>query len=47
VALFDLVADRKETTNIATTHPQRVASMMKQLRLWQASVEHSLTGAEY
>ncbi|MCA9011814.1 MAG: sulfatase-like hydrolase/transferase, partial [Planctomycetaceae bacterium] len=47
IALFDLVDDTTETENIAAAHPELVAKMMKQLRIWEASVEQSLTGSEY
>ncbi|HUT95303.1 MAG TPA: sulfatase-like hydrolase/transferase [Thermoguttaceae bacterium] len=45
--LFDLVADPKETTNIAEEHPDVVERMRGQLHQWQRSVEQSLTGADY
>ena len=45
--LYDLLADPKETTNIAAQHPDVVKSMNSQLRQWQRSVERSLTGADY
>jgi arylsulfatase A-like enzyme len=45
--LFDLVADRGETKNLASDHPERVRSLERQLRDWQRSVLSSLTGADY
>ena len=47
IALFDLVNDVGEKTNIAASRPEIVADLMKKLRSWQGSVEQSLTGAEY
>lgn len=47
VTLFDLERDPGETTNIAAANPERVARLMKDLRVWRDSVEQSLTGAEY
>jgi arylsulfatase A-like enzyme len=45
--LFDLLADPKETTNLAAEHPEVVQRMTEQLHAWQASVERSLSGADY
>ena len=45
--LFDLLADPKETKNIAAGHPDVVKRMTDQLHEWQRSVERSLTGADY
>lgn len=45
--LYDLVADPKETKNIAAENPQIVAKMKADLESWQASVEQSLSGADY
>lgn len=45
--LYDLLADSKETTNIAAQNPDRVKTMMEALHVWQASVERSLSGADY
>ncbi len=36
--LFDLQADRGETTNLASRHPQLVAKMQRAFEKWQASV---------
>lgn len=47
VELYDLEADRGEANNIASRHPDKVGTMTRQLRDWQDSVEHSLTGADY
>ena len=45
--LYDLVADPKEATDIASRHPDIVRRMTGELRAWQRSVERSLTGADY
>lgn len=45
--LFDLLADPKETKNIAASHPDVVKRMTEQLHEWQRSVERSLSGADY
>lgn len=47
LGLFDLIDDPAETKNLAAAHPERVQQLLKKLRQWQASVEQSLTGAEY
>jgi len=45
--LFDLAADRGETTNLASSKPEIAAEMERGLRVWQKSVLTSLTGADY
>lgn len=45
--LYDLLADPRETTDVAADHPQVVQRMTAQLHEWQRSVERSLTGADY
>ena len=45
--LYDLEADRGESNNIASRHPEKVSTMAKQLTTWQKSVETSLSGADY
>ncbi|MES2693793.1 MAG: sulfatase-like hydrolase/transferase [Verrucomicrobiota bacterium] len=45
--LFDLLADPKETNDIAAENPEIVKRMTTQLHDWQRSVERSLTGADY
>ncbi len=45
--LYDLSRDPKETTDLAAQEPDRVAKMTAALAAWQASVEKSLTGADY
>jgi arylsulfatase A-like enzyme len=45
--LFDLEADPAETTNLFERHPDIAAKLQTQLRDWQQSVLHSLTGADY
>ena len=47
VQLFDLTADPKETTDIASRHPDVVQRMRAELAAWQRSVERSLSGADY
>ncbi len=47
VSLFDLENDPQETVNVAKKFPEIVTKMTSQLQQWQASVERSLTGAEY
>jgi len=44
---YDLVKDRRETTNIASSHPGIVEAMLAELRAWQRYVETCLTGADY
>ena len=45
--LFDVSKDAKETTNLAAQQPERVTKMTAELTAWKASVEKSLTGADY
>lgn len=45
--LFDLTVDAEEKTNIIDQHPTKAAELQKQLRKWQESVLHSLTGNDY
>ena len=47
VELFDLLQDSSETLNLAGKKPRVVQRMTKRLRQWQASVEVSLSGADY
>ena len=47
IRLYDLENDPEEATNIARANPEIVDKMMKQLHAWQASVERSLSGADY
>ncbi len=47
LSLFDLKNDPQETVNVADQHPEIVKKMTDELHQWQASVEYSLTGAEY
>ena len=44
---YDLEIDREEKNNIASQQPELVETMKAQLLKWQASVERSLTGADY
>jgi hypothetical protein len=45
--LYDLTADPGEENNIASRHPEIVATMTAELHAWQRSVERSLSGADY
>ena len=45
--LYDLLADPKEATDIASRHPDIVRRMTEALLAWQRSVELSLSGADY
>lgn len=45
--LFDVAKDPKETTDLAPQQPERVARMLAALEAWKASVEKSLSGADY
>jgi arylsulfatase A-like enzyme len=47
VELFDLVEDRGETNNLATSYPEIVEQMSRQLYNWQQSVLKSLSEADY
>ena len=45
--LYDVSKDPKETTDLASQEPERVAKMTAELDAWKASVEKSLAGADY
>jgi arylsulfatase A-like enzyme len=45
--LFDVRSDPAEKNNLIKTHPAEAAKLERQLRAWQQSVLHSLTGADY
>ncbi|MEQ1858516.1 MAG: sulfatase-like hydrolase/transferase [Chthoniobacteraceae bacterium] len=45
--LYDISKDPKETTDLATREPERVAKMSAALAAWKASVEKSLGGTDY
>jgi arylsulfatase A-like enzyme len=45
--LYDLVADRPESTNVATAHPAVVSRMKAQLQEWHQSVIRSYQGGDY
>jgi len=47
VELFDILIDPAETRNLAGRMPRVVAALRPRLEEWQASVERSLTGADY
>ncbi len=47
LALFDLVQDPKEKTDLADAQPERVSRMKLELEAWQKSVIHSLNGEDY
>ncbi|MCK4293327.1 MAG: N-acetylgalactosamine 6-sulfate sulfatase, partial [Planctomycetes bacterium] len=45
--LYDLIADKYETTNIAAAHPDIVSSMKATLAEWEDSCDNSLAGNDY
>ncbi len=45
--LYDVSKDPNETTDLAAQQPERVEKMKTELSAWKASVEKSLTGADY
>jgi len=45
--LYDVSKDPKETIDLAAQEPERVARMTAELDAWKASVEKSLSGADY
>jgi len=45
--LYDLERDIAESRDLASQYPEKVGTMVKQLKAWQKSVENSLTGADY
>ncbi|MHC4745265.1 MAG: sulfatase family protein, partial [Planctomycetota bacterium] len=45
--LYDLIADKFETTDIAASHPDIVNSMKETLAAWEASCDSSLAGDDY
>lgn len=45
--LYDVAKDPKETTDLAAQQPERVTRMLAALEAWKASVENSLSGADY
>jgi len=45
--LYDIQKDRKESINLADTHPDIAEEMNRQLHQWQLSVLTSLTGEDY
>jgi len=46
-ALYDLIADPGETTDLAAKHPAIAAAMKKKLDDWRASCKRSLDGEDY
>jgi hypothetical protein len=42
--LFDLEADPLETTDVANQHPEVVADMLRELTLWEATLEKPIWG---
>jgi len=46
-ALYDLLSDPSETTDLATKEPEIVQKLKKVLMNWRASCEGSRTGADY
>ena len=47
VLLYDVSKDPKETTDLAAQEPERVKKMTAELVSWRASVDKSLSGADY
>jgi arylsulfatase A-like enzyme len=47
VALYDILADPGQETNIADQHPQEVQRMLKELTAWRESVKVSFAGKDY
>jgi arylsulfatase A-like enzyme len=47
VLLYNVSTDPKETTDLAAQEPERVKRMTADLEAWKASVEKSLSGADY
>jgi len=45
--LYDLIEDPREEHELAAAQPERVKAMTAALHAWQASVEQSLSGADY
>ncbi len=45
--LYDLVADRAETSDVAKAHPEVLARMKAELEAWQRSVIRSYGGEDY
>jgi arylsulfatase A-like enzyme len=45
--LYDLVADRAETNDVAAENADRVKTMSQALETWQRSVANSLNGGDY
>ncbi len=45
--LFDIIADPAEERDLSAREPETAGEMETRLRDWQASVLHSLTGADY
>ncbi|MCA9223408.1 MAG: N-acetylgalactosamine 6-sulfate sulfatase, partial [Planctomycetales bacterium] len=45
--LYDLVADREESRDLAADQPERIATMSRALEAWQQSVVRSLNGEDY
>jgi len=45
--LFDLVADPGEKNDVSAQHPEVVARMIRELKVWRASVGASDRGEDY
>ena len=45
--LYNLVGDPSESRNLISQRPDIAARMMKDLSVWDASIERSITGADY
>ena len=45
--LYNVVGDPSESNNLIRQRPEIAARMMKELSVWEASVERSIAGADY
>ena len=45
--LYNLVGDPSESNNLIRQQPDIAARMMKELSVWDASIERSIAGADY
>ena len=45
--LYNVVGDPSESKNLIRRRPDIAARMMKELGVWDASVERSIAGADY
>lgn len=47
IALYDILTDPAQETDIAVQHPQEVQRMLKELTAWRESVKTSFAGKDY